>query len=110
MLTELFCQEGGTCKIICVNPGGELTPDEARVGRMALIEGEIFVPSLLVDPDKSLVTLAARIDGVRSVYADGDLWVPADWVEKQLSSTGDLIVLFREYVGMVRKLLAVEKS
>ena len=110
MLAELFCQKGGTCQIISVNPRGELTPDEARMGIIAVIEGEIFVPSLLVDPDKSLVALAARIDGVRSAYADGDLWVPADWVEKQLPQSGDLIVLFREYVGMFRKLLAVEKS
>jgi len=110
MGAEIFNQDSGPCRIITVNPHGMLDPVEVKMSRITLIGNEIFVPAIVVDMDERLVAMAAANDGVQSAYADGMLWVPADWAEKQLPQTGDLVALFREYVEMFRRLLDGAKS
>jgi hypothetical protein len=103
MLTDIYTCYGGACRIINIKPLTTSTPLEAKINRIVLFRDEIFVPGIMVNADESIVALAVLLDGVRSVYADNMLWVPADWVEEILPQTGETIALIRCYAEKVKE-------
>lgn len=83
-------------------PGRKFTKLEQKLAQIAWIDGELFLPGIIAEPNELAVMLCASFDGVPFVREMDTLFVPAAWIEKNYPRMREVLALIRKRAEEVR--------
>ena len=85
-----------------VGNGQKLSELEAKICQFAWINGKLFVPGIITGEPPVVVFLKAACDHVKAGIFEGNLLVPADWIEKEYPILKEVLQLVRNKAEQVR--------